>query len=283
MAFDDLDIDWDYLLERLERLIDLGEARLSRSFDEENIDSELFAGAAAFYWQGDGLRPLLDVDLLPLDRLVGMERQCATIEKNTAHFVSAVPAHHVLIRGGRGLGKTALVRGLLPRFVPQGLRVIEIRTGQLHHLEALVRWLQEIPLYFVVLCEDIEPAANPEGYQSLLAVLNRGLIGCPDNVRLYATMTDEAADALTHGRGEDYFGLWLDVPQLDESAYLQVVANLVASYGCGVLDAAVQQAALRWAEQRHGFSGLTAEQFAVHYCAERSMLLAQQQEESPAD
>nr|WP_320115435.1 DUF815 domain-containing protein [uncultured Desulfuromonas sp.] len=275
MAFGDLEIDWDYLLERVDRLIDLGEARLSSGFDEENIDTELFSRAAAFYWQGDGLRPLLDVDLLPMASLVGLEPQRASIVSNTAHFVQALPAHHVLIRGERGMGKTALVRGLLPQFVAEGLRVVEVRTGYLQDVEALVRWLQDVPLHFLVLCEDIDPEANPAGYQSLLALLNRGLVGCPTNVRLYVTMTDEAGASIQGGRLEPYFGLWLDVPKVDEGGFLQIVQCLARSYGCDPLDDETQQTALRWAEQGRGFSALSAEQFVVHYCAQQAEIADQ--------
>jgi len=270
MAFGELEIDWDYLLERIDRLIDLGEARLTSGFAEEDMDTELFTRAAAFYWQGDGLRPLLDVDLLPMEELVGLEPQRASIIKNTAHFIQALPAHHVLIRGGRGTGKTALVRGLLPQFVAEGLRVVEIRTGYLQDVEALVRWLQDVPLQFVVLCEDIDPAANPAGYQSLLALLNRGLVGCLTNVRLYVTMTNEAGASLQGRQLEGYFGLWLDVPNLDQDGYLHIVQRLAQSYGCGPLEAQEQQTALRWADQGRGFSALSAEQFVVHYCAEQA-------------
>nr|WP_320048418.1 DUF815 domain-containing protein [uncultured Desulfuromonas sp.] len=277
MAFEDLEIDWDYLLERLERLIDLGEARLSSGFDEENIDTELFSRAPVFYWLGEGLRPVVDVDLLPGEELVGVEPQWSALHKNTAHFVNALPAHHVLIRGERGSGKTALVRALLPSFVAQGLRIIEIRTAFLHDLEALVRWLQEIPLQFVVLCEDIDPHANPAGYQALLAVLNRGLIGCPHNVRVYVTMTDESVDCPQAKTLEHYFGLWLDVPPLGEDAYLAIVQRLAHSYGCEQLGDAACQTALRWAEKRQGFAALSAEQFVIHYCAEQ---IAAQAEDS---
>ncbi|WP_316347104.1 DUF815 domain-containing protein [Desulfuromonas acetoxidans] len=275
MAFGELEIDWDYLLERIDRLLDLGEARLTSGFAEENIDTELFTRAAAFYWQGDGLRPLLDVDLVPLEALVGVEPQRASIVKNTAHFVQALPAHHVLIRGERGVGKTALVRGLLPQFVAEGLRVVELRTAYLQDVEALVRWLQDVPLQFIVLCEDIDPAANPAGYQSLLALLNRGLVGCPANVRLYATMTDEAGASLQGGDLERYFGLWLDVPKQDERGFLQIVQQLAQGYGCAPLEAEAQQTALRWADQGRGFSALSAEQFVVHYCAERAEIEGQ--------
>lgn len=277
MAFDDLEIDWDYLLERLDRLIDLGEARLSRGFDEENIDTELFTRAAAFYWQGDGLRPLLDIDLLPMETLVGLEPQRTAIVKNTAHFVEGLPAHHVLVRGERGMGKTALVRGLLPEFVAKGLRIVEIRTSHLQDVEGLVRWLQDVPLQFVVLCEDVDPSANLAGYQSLMTLLNRGLVGCPANVRLYVTMTDEAGASIQGGQLEKYFGLWLDVPNVDETGFVQIVQCLAQSYGCEPLDGDAQQAALRWADQGRGFSALSAEQFVIHYCAEQAELLARQE------
>ena len=54
MAIDDLDIDWDSLFERLERLLDLGDAFLSRQLAEPALDPGVFTEFNAFRWQRQG-------------------------------------------------------------------------------------------------------------------------------------------------------------------------------------------------------------------------------------
>ncbi|MCD6525821.1 MAG: DUF815 domain-containing protein [Desulfuromonas sp.] len=274
----ELEIDWDYLLERLERLIDLGEAYLSRSVEHDEPDPDLFARAAAFRWQsdslgGEGLRPLVAPDYQALDGLVGLQPQVESIRSNTRHFVSATPAHHVLIRGGRGMGKTALVRGLLPEFVSAGLRIVEIRSDQLQDVEKLALWLQDVPLYFVLLCEDVDLHENSPGYQALLTLLNGGMVRCPQNVCVYATMATDSDGGEGHCEAiiSEYFGVRLRVTEINEAAYLEIVHGFVDQYGLDRLDEIGEQAALRWGQQCRFLSGRVAEQFVVHYAGQQAM------------
>lgn len=280
MGVAELEIDWDYLLERLERIIDLGEAQLARSVEPSEPDADLFSRAAAFRWQsdslnGDGLRPLIAPDYQALDGLKGLQPQVESLRNNTRHFVAGVPVHHVLICGGRGLGKTALVRGLLPEFVSAGLRIVELRSDQLADVEHVALWLKDIPLYFILLCEDIELNGNHAGYQALLNLLNNGLESCPANVCVYVTTAGGLNDC-ADGRLtvlNDYFGMRLQVSGIDEAQYLEIVHDLINQYGLEPLDVNGERAALRWAKQCQHLSGRVAEQFVVH-CAGQQALAA---------
>lgn len=283
MGVTQLEIDWDYLLERVERLIDLGEAYLAQTVEGEEVDPDLFVRAAAFRWQtismgGGGLRPLVNPEYQALDELVGLAAQVAVLRNNTRQFVVDIPSHHVLIQGGRGQGKTALVRGLLPEFVADGLRIVELRNSQLEDVEQLVRILEDVPLRFILLCEDLR-LANRQGLEALSLLLNPGVEGCPANIRIYATLAPQAVDedALTELQG--YFGVHLQVTELNEPGYLTLVEQFVEQFDCPALDNAAKQAALRWAEQCGCLTGRVAQQFAIHYAGPywRAKL------ESPAD
>ncbi len=113
----ELDIDWDYLLERLERLLDLSEEALERHIGpvpEENLD---LAEQIAFRWIREGrsgwLQAIRHPDLPDHADLLGIDQALQRLERNTRQFLAGHPANNVLLWGERGCGKSTAVKGLL--------------------------------------------------------------------------------------------------------------------------------------------------------------------------
>ena len=117
MNLSEMDIDWDYLLERLESLMDLGEEYLTRQLAEYELDPEVFETFRAFRWQSQGTSGWLSAvefpDLPNHDDLLGIDRSLDRLTRNTLQFVHGLPANNVLLWGERGSGKSSAVKGLL--------------------------------------------------------------------------------------------------------------------------------------------------------------------------
>jgi predicted AAA+ superfamily ATPase len=59
------------------------------------------------------LAPVHDFKPLPLDLIVGIERQKADLIENSRRHASGAAAHDVLLWGARGMGKSALVKSVV--------------------------------------------------------------------------------------------------------------------------------------------------------------------------
>jgi predicted AAA+ superfamily ATPase len=92
-------------------------------------------GAVAFRWRrsnGRGwLQPVPRISQIRLSNLQGVERQRKVMEQNTRQFVEGLPANNVLLTGARGTGKSSLVKAMLNKYAPKGLRLIEVDKSEL--------------------------------------------------------------------------------------------------------------------------------------------------------
>lgn len=253
-------------------------------------------GTLAARWQREGrsgmlipLRVSLDMRLADL---IGVDKQCEQLGRNTRQFVSGLPANHALLWGARGTGKSSLVRALLVEYAPAGLRLIEIERDHLADLPRVVEQLSGLPQRFVLFCDDLSFEAGEGDYRVLKSVLDGSLESAPDNVLLYATsnrrhlvpekQTDNDSWQLVEGEVHpseavedkialsDRFGLWLSFYPFTQDHYLKVVRHwvsmLAAEAGlCWHWDELLEKAAIRWAQGRGNRNGRCAYQFARNW------------------
>ncbi len=270
---DDLYRRAEALIERLERLLDPAPA----APDWDHI---------AFRWRGGrGLQPVRRPHRVELDDLLCMEAQKAEIVRNTAQFVAGRSANNVLLWGSRGTGKSTLVKAVLNRFAGDGLRLIEVEKQDLVNLPEIVELLYDRPERFLLYSDDLSFEADDPGYKSLKAALDGSIAAPPENVLIYATsnrrhllpeymrenLESRVVDGeIHHGEGveekislSERFGLWLSFYPFDQEQYLQIVDHWLAKLGSPTTDdAAIREAALRWALKRGSRSGRVAWQFA---------------------
>ena len=71
------------------------------------------------------LEPILQVHRIDLRDLHGIDEQKQRVERNTRQFVDGHPANNVLLTGARGTGKSSLIKALLNKYAPRGLRLID--------------------------------------------------------------------------------------------------------------------------------------------------------------
>ena len=94
---------------------------------------------------------------LPLDMLVGVERQKLRFCENLSRFAAGLPANHALLWGVRGTGKSSLAKAAFME-VAAGhatLKLVEIDRDEVAALPALFDQLRGRSERFMVLCDDL--------------------------------------------------------------------------------------------------------------------------------
>ena len=243
-----------------------------------------FAGAMMFRCDATGTGFAAAPDFpLPLDLLLGVETQKATLVATLGRFASGLPANNVLLWGARGAGKSSLVKAAVTAVASEApaLRLVEVEREVVNILPKVFATLRNRPERFVILFEEGAGAAK-----SMKSALEGGVLGPPQNVLFVATSnrrhlmprSREAAERLAAEEdaqetisASDRFGLWLGFPPMDQPTYLAAVRAYAAHFGLQAPD--VERRALQWAQLRGGRSGRTAWQFTRELAGEQGRVL----------
>ncbi len=275
------------ILERLERVLELGQRHLERTSGAPPAP-QVFERSTAFRWESrpppGRLVEIREPQSFALEDLVGVDGSVARLVRNTEQFLRGLPSNHVLLYGERGTGKSSAVRGLLTRYAERGLRMVEVHKADLLHLPDVLAALRGASQRFLLFCDDLSFDEGESGYRELKAALEGSLEAPPENVRIIATSnrrhllperrSDNAAvrvdeDGELH-LGEaleeklalaDRFGLVLAFYGFDQPTYLEIVEHYVKKAGLDVEPERLRSEALRWALDRSSRSGRTAKQF----------------------
>jgi uncharacterized protein len=215
--------------------------------------------------------------LLPLDSLVGVDRQKDRFVENLERFAKGLPFNHALLWGVRGTGKSSLAKAAFMAVVPAQptLKLVEVDRDQVSALPALFDQLRLRSEAFVVLCDDLSFEEGAAAAKALKSALEGGVSGPPANVMFVATSNRRHLMPRTHGeeRGivataedaeeevsvSDRFGLWIGFPPMDQTTYLAATAAYAERYGLAAPD--LERRALQWAQLRGSRSGRVAWQF----------------------
>ena len=212
-------------------------------------------------------------------RLVGLERPLGRLQKNTLAFLKHKPAHHTLLYGPRGSGKSTAVRSLLKSYYSDGLRLIELSAHDVLDLPEIVELLRLRPHRYLIFIDDLSFEPGDNSYHPLKSLLKGSLTQRPDNVLIYATSNrrhlvkeqfSDRPDPLnedvhawdTHNERlalSDRFGLTLTFPDVLQQGYLEIVKGLLQYEKLTIEN--LEESAIRFAEWGNGYSGRTAQQF----------------------
>jgi predicted AAA+ superfamily ATPase len=214
---------------------------------------------------------------LPIDLLMGVERQKGRFLQNLRRFAAGLPCNHVLLWGTRGTGKSSLAKAALMAVGAEqpALRMVEIDRDHISVLPELFEQLRGRPERFVVLCDDLSFEEGASAAKSLKSALEGGVAGPPENVLFVATsnrrhlmprsnnetggLIATAEDAEEEVSVSDRFGLWIGFPPMDQATYLEAVAGYAERFDLKVPDLPTR--ALQWAQLRGSRSGRVAFQF----------------------
>jgi uncharacterized protein len=251
-----------------------------------------FGRHRAFRWGEDGLRAVDEPDPVRLADLVGYERVREPLLTNTERFLAGLPAHHALLYGMPGTGKSSTVKAVLNEYADRGLRLVEVAKEDLEALPRVLEGLRARAPRFVIFVDDLSFEENEVEYKALKALLEGSIEEPPENVRVYATSNrrnlirerfserDEArAGDDVHARDtmqeklslSARFGLRVTFPTPDQSQYLEIVAGLARRRGIEMPEEELKERALLWDRWHAGRSGRTARQFMDELQAELSV------------
>jgi predicted AAA+ superfamily ATPase len=214
---------------------------------------------------------------LPLDLLVGVDRQKARFVENLDRFARGLPTNHALLWGVRGTGKSSLAKAafMAATSAYPDLKLVEVDRDEVTAMPALFDLLRGRPERFVVLCDDLSFEDGAAAAKALKSALEGGVAGPPENVLFVATsnrrhlmprdhaegrgMIAAAEDAEEEVSVSDRFGLWVGFPPMDQAAYLDAVRAYASRFSLAAED--LDRRALQWAQARGSRSGRVAWQF----------------------
>ncbi len=284
------------LLARAESLA----ARLEKLLPTEPAPTD-WKASIAFRWRKPHgvhahgtLQPVTQVHRIQLGDLRGIDEQKALVEQNTRQFVEGHPANNVLLTGARGTGKSSMIKALLTKYAPRGLRLIEVEKQDLIDLPDIVELICKRPERFVLYCDDLSFEADEPGYKALKVILDGSIAAASENCLIYATsnrrhlMPEFMNENLEYKHvGEEIhpgetseekvslserFGLWVSFYPFDQDEYLRIVGVWLAHFK--VTDSRsddVKHAALQWSLQRGSRSGRVAWQFARDWAGRKRL------------
>lgn len=264
---------------------------------QPNIDFAVFL-AARWRARGTGgfLQGIEHVQQVPWDKLLNIDAAKAQLDRNTRQFVAGAPANDVLLWGGRGTGKSSLVKAMLTRHGEAGLRLVELDKDGLLHLPDVLSALRQLDpgrrYRFVLFCDDLSFEGDEPAYKALKSVLDGGVEARPANVIIYATSNRRhlmpryfeenqayarQGDEILPGESaeeklslSDRFGLWIGFYPFSQDAYLAIVEHELMQAGCSAeASRAARDEALRWALARGSRSGRVASHFVSDYMGRR--------------
>lgn len=85
--------------------------------------------------------PIINVEHVYFDNIVGYQLQKQKLIENTEAFVEGREANNVLLFGDAGTGKSSSVKAVLNEYYSRGLRIIEVYK---HQFKALSDVLEQI-------------------------------------------------------------------------------------------------------------------------------------------
>lgn len=248
----------------------------------------IFGRERVFRWQGGCLLPVSRPDPARLSGLVGYEREREPLIRNTERFLSGLPAHHALLYGLPGTGKSSTVKAILNEYAEQGLRLVEVAKQDLAELPRVLDVLRRRGPRFILFVDDLSFEEHEIEYKALKALLEGSVSEPPENVRVYATSNrrnivresfsdrEGGADDDIHARDTMQeklslvarFGLRLTFPPPDRRLYLEIVTGLARERGLEISGLELAERAALWDQWHAGRSGRTARQFVDELEAE---------------
>ncbi|WP_297193823.1 ATP-binding protein [uncultured Campylobacter sp.] len=201
--------------------------------------------AAIFRARKEILKPVDDIDEVYFKDLLGLEKQKELIYQNTLNFIDDKPAHHTLLWGAKGCGKSSLVRAVFCELKHRDLRLVEISKDDLHFLVDIIDDLRKETYKFIIFCDDLSFEENDNSYKFLKPLLDGSIEKIPNNILFYASsnrrhlvkenISDNEQVSMVNGElhlGDlieeklslsDRFGLWISFYQGSFDEYLKLV------------------------------------------------------------
>ena len=240
----------------------------------------IYANNIMFTYNNGEIVPVKYPDNIKLSSHIGYERERKRIIDNTYAFIKNRPAANVLLYGDAGTGKSSTVKAIVNEYASSGLRMIEVRKGDLLKIPEVINQLANNPLKFILFIDDLSFAKNNEEIGALKAVLEGSVTAKTANVVIYATSNRRhlVQESFSDREGDDIhinetiqeqislsdrFGLAIYFSKPGKNDYLDIVHGLTKEYKVKNIEN-LDMLAERHAMERGGRSGRTARQFVEY-------------------
>jgi uncharacterized protein len=254
-------------------------ADLAKYYQQSGVG--IFGKYRALRWKSQ-LIGIPHPDRVQINALIGYEAQKSTLIQNTNSLLAGKPALNILLYGGKGTGKSSLIKGLLNYYPDTQLRLVEVSKSDLIDLPLILDLLTNLPQKFIIFVDDLSFEADDEAFKSLKVVLEGSVTAKPANVVVYATSNrrhlvreyfadrprPQDADDIHHWDTvqeklsfSDRFGLTLTFEPADQPKYLEIIHHLATDANLSLDREDLEARALQWATRHNGRSGRTARQF----------------------
>lgn len=227
--------------------------------------------------------PIINVEHVYLNDIVGYELQKKKLVENTEAFVNGREANNVLLFGDAGTGKSSSVKAILNEYYSRGLRIIEVYKHQFKALSDVLEQIKDRNYKFIIYMDDLSFEDYELEYKYLKAILEGGLGKRPRNVLIYATSNrrhlirekfsdKRELDDELHGNDTVQeklslaarFGVTIYFGSPDKFEFQRIVKVLAERYHVNMPEEQLYAEANKWELSHGGLSGRTASQFITH-------------------
>lgn len=229
------------------------------------------------------IEPIVNVEHVYLEDIVGYEAQKKKLIENTESFIQGRAANNVLLFGDAGTGKSSCMKGILNAYYGQGLRIIEVYKHQFHALSSVLEQVQNRNYRFIIYMDDLSFEESELEYKYLKAIIEGGFGRKPDNVLIYATSNRRhlIREKFSDKRELDdelhvndtvqeklslvaRFGVTIYFGSPDKRQFQNIVKTLAGRHGIHMPEEELLFEANKWEMNHGGLSGRTAAQFITY-------------------
>ena len=253
------------------------EERMEKLF---TVGYGIYSNNIMFTYDNGKVVPVKYPDNIRLSSHIGYERERKRIIDNTYAFIKGKPAANVLLYGDAGTGKSSTVKAIVNEYANEGLRMIEVRKGDLLEIPKLIQELANNPLKFILFIDDLSFSKNNEEIGALKAILEGSVTAKTSNVVIYATSNRRhlVQESFSEREGDDIhrnetiqeqislsyrFGLSICFSKPNKKEYLDIIHGLLEEYKVKKIEN-VDMLAEQHAMSRGGRSGRIARQFVEY-------------------
>ena len=240
----------------------------------------IYSNNIMFAYDKGKVVPVKYPDNIRLSSHIGYERERKRIIDNTYAFIKGKPAANVLLYGDAGTGKSSTIKAIVNEYANEGLRMIEVRKGDLLQIPKLIEELANNPLKFILFIDDLSFSKNNEEIGALKAILEGSVTAKTSNVVIYATSNRRhlVQESFSEREGDDIhrnetiqeqislsyrFGLSICFSKPNKKEYLDIIHGLLEEYKVKKIEN-VDMLAEQHAMSRGGRSGRIARQFVEY-------------------
>lgn len=229
------------------------------------------------------IEPIVNIEHVYLNDLIGYERQKKKLIDNTEAFIQGRGANNVLLYGDAGTGKSSSIKAILNEYYDKGLRIIEVYKHQFRALSDVLEQVKDRNYKFIIYMDDLSFEDSELEYKYLKAIIEGGLGRKPQNVLIYATSNRRhlIREKFSDKRQLDddlhnndtvqeklslvaRFGVTIYYGAPEKKEFQNIVQRLAERYHIDMPQEQLLLEANRWELHHGGLSGRTASQFITH-------------------